>query len=278
MEARKTVLVTGCSEGGIGEALAREFQARGLHVFATARSESKMASLHKLANVTVLPLDVTCTDSIAAAVTAVSAKTGGKLDYLVNNAGTQIVMPVLDFDIQQAKAMFDVNLWGVLAMVQAFMPLILATKGTIVNLSSIGALSWLPYKAVYGSSKSAVVTLSEGLRVELKPFGVKVATVLVGGVDTNIFENAPEYHLPPGSLYKPIEKEIGDCATGRDISEGMLGRREDFAYSLVKDILGGATGKIFRGNAASMVRILAAILPDFVMDRVVAWNTGLNRI
>lgn len=150
MAVLKTVLITGCSEGGIGEALAREFQARGLHVFATARSETKLNSLRQLPNVTVLPLDVTSGESIAAAVAAVSSATGGggggKLDYLVNNAGTQCVMPVLDFDIQQAKDMFEVNVWGLLAVTQAFAPLILATKGTIVNMSSVSTLLWMPYK------------------------------------------------------------------------------------------------------------------------------------
>lgn len=146
MTAAKTVLITGCSSGGIGEALAKELQTHGLHVFATARSESKMDSLKKLPNITVLPLDVTSRESIDAAVATVSKATGGKLDYIVNNAGTQCVMPVLDFDMQQAKDMFEVNVWGLLSVTQAFAPLILATKGTIVNMSSCGALVWMPYK------------------------------------------------------------------------------------------------------------------------------------
>ncbi|RYP50371.1 hypothetical protein DL769_010960 [Monosporascus sp. CRB-8-3] len=164
-----------------------------------------MNSLQQLPNVTVLPLDVTSGESIAAAVATVSSATGGKLDYLVNNAGTQCVMPVLDFNIKQAKDMFEVNVWGLLAVTQAFSPFILAAKGTIINMSSIGALLWMPYKAVYGSSKSAVTAISEGLRVELKPFGVNVVTVMVGAVQTKLFDNAPEHHLPPNSSYKAAE-------------------------------------------------------------------------
>jgi NAD(P)-dependent dehydrogenase (short-subunit alcohol dehydrogenase family) len=135
----KSVLITGCSAGGIGSALAEMFHERGLHVFATARSKSKMTHLEKLPNITLLELDVTSPESIAAAVEAVTAQTGGKLNYLVNNSGQSIVKPILDTDINEAKQLFDVNLWGVVAMTQAFAPLVIAAKGGIVNLASLAA-------------------------------------------------------------------------------------------------------------------------------------------
>jgi len=145
MPSQKSVLITGCSEGGIGFALAKEFQLRGLHVFATARSTAKMAGLEGLTDVTLLSLDVTSKSSIDAAVAAVSAATGGKLDYLVNNAGTQYVMPLLDADIQKAKDLYEVNVWGVVAMVQAFAPLVIASKGSIINIASIVGLMSTPW-------------------------------------------------------------------------------------------------------------------------------------
>ena len=137
--AIKSVLITGCSTGGIGGALALAFQKRGLHVFATARTLSKMSHLEKLPNVTLLTLDVTSSSSIATAVEAVEAQTGGTLDYLVNNSGGGLIMPTLDTDIEEAKRMFDVNLWGVLAVTQAFAPLVIAAKGSIVNGSSLAS-------------------------------------------------------------------------------------------------------------------------------------------
>lgn len=141
-----TVLITGCSAGGIGSALAEEFHARGHHVFATARSLSKMSHLESLPNITLLELDVTSEDSINAAVKFVAAKTDSKLDYLVNNSGQAMTMPALDTDLDQAKKLFDVNFWGVVAVTQAFSPLVIAaTKGTIVDIASLATVFYVPW-------------------------------------------------------------------------------------------------------------------------------------
>ena len=135
--ALKTVLITGCSAGGIGFALAEEFHKRGLHVFATARDAAKMSHLQKLPNVTLLTLDPTSGPSVKAAVESVKTQTGGTLDYLVNNAGQTIIMPTLDFDIETAKGMFDINIWGMMRVTQEFAPLVIAAGGTLVNVCSI---------------------------------------------------------------------------------------------------------------------------------------------
>lgn len=145
MGTQKFALVTGCSEGGIGFALAQEFQRRGVHVFATARTISKMKSLEGLPNVTILNLDVTSHSSINSAVAIVTKHTEGTLDYLVNNAGCAYTLPVLDLDIKLAREMFDVNVWGVYAMIQSFAPLVIAAKGTIANMASVGVLLNPPY-------------------------------------------------------------------------------------------------------------------------------------
>lgn len=146
MAPNKAALITGCSEGGIGHALAEEFaRDANMHVFATARAVSKMASLAHLPNMTFLALDVTSQPSIQEAVAAVAEATGGTLDYLVNNAGCQYVSPVLDLDVELARRMYDVNFWGVYAVTQAFAPLVVAARGSIANLSSVGTLLSLPY-------------------------------------------------------------------------------------------------------------------------------------
>jgi NADP-dependent 3-hydroxy acid dehydrogenase YdfG len=146
-----SVLITGCSDGGIGSALAHAFHAAGLEVFATARSTQKMASLANLLGVKLLQLDVTDPKSIALAVDAVTAATStstaaGKLDYLVNNAGQGYVMPMLDSSVADMQAMFDINVWGALRVTQAFAPLVVRAKGVIVNNSSIAGCLGLPFQ------------------------------------------------------------------------------------------------------------------------------------
>lgn len=135
----KTVLITGCSDGGLGAALAKAFQEQGYHVFATLRNTAKAGSLggEHGTNIDVLPLDTTSKASIDTCLETVRKKTGGKLDVLVNNAGFGTTMPLLHASIEEAKAIYDVNVWGTLSLVQAFSPLLLESKGVIMNICSI---------------------------------------------------------------------------------------------------------------------------------------------
>lgn len=135
----RTVLITGCSEGGLGAALAKAFQEEGYHVFATLRNLDKAGSLvgEHGTNIDVLPLDTTSKESIDACLEIVRAKTGGKLDMLINNAGIGTTMPLLHMPIDEAKAIYEVNVWGTLSLVQAFSPLLLESKGVIMNICSI---------------------------------------------------------------------------------------------------------------------------------------------
>jgi 1-acylglycerone phosphate reductase len=144
--ARKTCLITGCSGGGVGSAIAEAFKDRGYHVFATARSPSKVPqTLHTAPNVTVLALDVTSPESVATAAETVRRETGGKLDVLINNAGHGLNMPALDTSIAEAKKLFDANFFGVLEMIQAFRHMLIRANGVIVNNSSMGAYLPIPF-------------------------------------------------------------------------------------------------------------------------------------
>lgn len=145
MSDRQYVLITGCTDGGIGSAFAQSFHRRGFYVFATARLVEKMTLLKSLENVTLLPLDVTSSSGIQETLDIVTKITGGKLHYLINNSGVSYVMPGLDTDIEEARKMFDVNLWGALAMIQAFHPLVSAAKGCVINMGSITGLLNTPW-------------------------------------------------------------------------------------------------------------------------------------
>lgn len=145
MASPKTVLITGCSDGGIGSALAIIFQKRGFYVFATARNPSKMKSLDGLSNVTLLALDVVKSDDIKAAVEAVTKHTGGTLDYLVSNAGRNHFMPILDEDLDKVRDLFEINFYGPIALTQAFAPLLIKAKGMAVYVTSISGYINVPY-------------------------------------------------------------------------------------------------------------------------------------
>lgn len=133
-------MITGCSAGGIGAALAEAFHGKGYKVFATVRNPSKIPqTLSSAANTTILTLDVLSSDSIAAAVENVRKETGGKLDVLVNNSGGGLLTPALDTSIEDGKKLFDLNFWAPLAMLQAFAPLLIASKGCIVSNASASA-------------------------------------------------------------------------------------------------------------------------------------------
>jgi short-subunit dehydrogenase len=145
----KYVLITGCSDGGIGSALAQSFHKKGLHIFATARNISKMQDLRDLPNITFLELDVTSPESITTASKIVEKQTNGKLDYLINNSGAGFVMPLLDSDLDMGRKMFEVNVWGVVRVTQVFAPLVVNAKGMIVNNVSTAACLGLPYQGIF---------------------------------------------------------------------------------------------------------------------------------
>ncbi|KKK12379.1 hypothetical protein ARAM_006101 [Aspergillus rambellii] len=272
----KSVLITGCSAGGIGSALVEEFHDRGLHVFATARSPSKMAHLENFPHVTLLKLDVQSPIDIAAAVEAVTAKTGGKLDYLVNNSGQGLVMPAIDTDLEEAKKLFDVNFWGAVAVIQAFSPLVIAAKGTIVNVSSVASLLNVTWNIFYNSSKAALRIYSETLRLEMAPLGVKVVTVMAGTVATNITANTPKVDLPSDSLYRAASKEINDLATGVWVKDAPS--PAEFAKNVVNEVLGGASGMIWKGKMASISWFLTTFMPTWVIDHMLLDQSGIKHM
>lgn len=166
---KKTVLITGCSTGGIGWAMAKNFHQRGFYVFATARNPPKTtADLAKLSDVEILELDVTVPKTIARCKEIVAKRTGGSLDVLVNNAGVEFNSPLLDTDVAEAKRLYDVNVWGPLAMVQAFAPLLIEAKGVVFNQSSIdGALNmvWAGKSPSASACNSLSVSLSWAVRL-----------------------------------------------------------------------------------------------------------------
>ncbi|KAG9520867.1 hypothetical protein KCU93_g7553, partial [Aureobasidium melanogenum] len=274
--ARKTVLVTGCSAGGIGAAMTKAFSDQGYHVFATLRNTSKAGTLAQLANVEILQLEVTSHESIEQCVLEVQKRTGGTLDVLVNNAGADFVIPLLDASIEEAKRLYDVNVWSILATTQAFAPLLIKAKGTVCNISSIAATMPLAWSGVYSSSKVAAKQISETLRVEMEPLGVCVITAMVGAVHTPIHDKAGELVLPAGSYYQSVRETINDQRKG--LKKPGSQEVDVTAKNLVGDIVAGRAGLVWRGGTATLVRYLGWLLPSGLFEHVVNDGRGLKEV
>ncbi|KAK5122976.1 hypothetical protein LTR85_003542 [Meristemomyces frigidus] len=272
---KKTVLITGCSGGGIGWAMAKVFHLRGFYVFATARDPSKVTDLSTLSDVEILELDVTLPQTISRCKDIVAKRTGGRLDVLVNNAGVEFVRPMLDIDITEARAVYEVNVWGLLAMVQAFAPLLIEAKGVISNQSSIDAALTMVWAGIFASSKAAVAHMSETMRLELEPLGVRVVTVMCGSADTPMFgKPGGQMNLPKTSYYHGIE----DAAYKERMDHQAKAMKvELLANKLVQDILGGAKGPIWRGAYASIVRFGSWAFPTWI-NKMINAERGLRQV
>ncbi|KAI6086954.1 NAD(P)-binding protein [Hypoxylon rubiginosum] len=273
----KSVLVTGCSAGGIGGAIALNLATSGHHVFATARNTAKIApELSSLPNVTVIQMDVTSSASVTEAAKIVT-ESGRGLDALVNNAGGGYGAPILDMDIDKAKRLHEVNVWGVVRCVKAFSDLLIESRGRIVNMSSVGAVVNMPWIAGYASSKAALNSISETLRHELSPFGVTVVTIM-GGVITSLFhENDIPDKLPEGSRYIPIEDAVEGWTSGRSKPKGMPA--DQFAAHIADDIVGnGKGGLVWKGPNAGSVKIATSWLPSSLIDSAITKDQGLEKL
>ncbi|KAH8700862.1 putative hydroxybutyrate dehydrogenase [Talaromyces proteolyticus] len=272
----QSVLITGCSDDGIGYGLALTFQQRGYRVFATTRDIRKMSKLQGLPNVTLLTLDVKETDQIAAAAKVVSDQTGGTLDYLINNAGRNHFMPILDEDLNATRAIFDTNVWGPVAVTQAFAPLLIKAKGQIVFITSISGYINVPWMGSYAASKRSIEIIAETLRLELRPFNVGVLSVVTGAVKTQGQTYFGDFKLPADSSYHSIEDTIASRAQGIDGSTRM----DLMTYSdqVVTKITTGATGKFWCGDNASAVKFGSNYLPTSFMDSGLVKGTGLDKM
>ncbi|KAI0910395.1 putative short-chain dehydrogenase/reductase [Ustulina deusta] len=270
----KTVLITGCSEGGFGAALAMEFHSRGYYVFATLRNTSKAGALAQLDNVEILELDVTSLDHITRAAQAVAKHTGGTLDVLVNNAGADYVMPLLDIKLEQARKVFELNFWSVFNMTQAFAPMLIEAKGAICNISSTAAALPLAWSSMYSTSKAAVRQLSEVMRVELGTLGVRVTTGMIGAMNTQVHVNSGELQLPEDSYFQCIKDGLASQNRG-DMKPGSHAP-ELTAKRLVNDIVGGKVGETWRGGLASVVRYATALLPQALLEQLLNGDKDLD--
>jgi NAD(P)-dependent dehydrogenase (short-subunit alcohol dehydrogenase family) len=275
---QRTIMITGCSSG-IGAALARELHRKGQQVIATARRPETLAPLAEL-GITTLPLDVNDDQSIAAAMDRV-AESVGSLDMLINNAGFSQVGVVLDLTRDDLRRQYETNVIAPVAVTRAAMPLLRAAvaqrgSATLVNVGSIVGLFTTPYAAAYCSSKAAVHSISDALRMELKPFGIEVVMIQPGGVRSSFGDHAEEgIRLPEDSLYKGAEAGIRARAQA---GQQNATPAEEFVVPVVEKLLRDNPPAIIRGGANSVrLPLLKKLLPLRLFDAQVSKVFGLDR-
>lgn len=201
MMIQKTVMITGCSTG-IGRHLAEYLTHSGYRVIATARNLETIADLDAALK---LPLDVTDNASVNAAVNQ-TIQRFGRIDILINNAGYAIRGAVEETTETRIHQMFNVNVYGLLRMIRAVVPQMrLQGKGHVINIGSIGGKLSMPVNGTYTASKHAVEALSDALRWELAPFGIRVVLIEPGPIKSNFLQtahsNSDNVITNPNSVY-----------------------------------------------------------------------------
>lgn len=188
MSTSKVVVVTGVSSG-IGRASAIRFAERGCQVFGTVRNTAKAQAIP---NVTLVEMDIRDDASVEHGVQTIIAQ-AKRIDVLVNSAGGTLLGAAEETSIEEARALFDTNLFGLLRVIKAVLPRMREQQGgRIVNVSSVLGFLPAPYMALYAASKHAVEGLAETLDHEVRQFGIRVSLVEPSFTKTNLELNAPQ--------------------------------------------------------------------------------------
>ncbi|KAI8283045.1 hypothetical protein K4K59_007819 [Colletotrichum sp. SAR11_240] len=255
---RPVVLITGCSSG-IGESLALAFAARNFTVVATARHTSSLAHLAKRHdNIIPLPLELGNLASLDSFRDAVLARTGGRLDVLVNNAGTHYAATALELDIAEAEKVFAVNVLAVMRLCQLFLPCLCeAPRGRIVQIGSVTRDVPVAWQCVYNASKAALSQYTKTLRLEVQPFGVEVVEVVTGFVRSNLLHHGLD--APKDSPYLAIKKDI-ERIKFEGNQNGMPARA--YAESVVEQLLRKRRrDEIWEGKLAWILNLIVIFSP-----------------
>lgn len=222
----KVVLVTGATSG-MGKETALLLAKQGYQVFAGSRTDEKSQTLLSAAealgvNLTPVILDVCDTQSVERAIAIISQQVGG-VDILVNNAGYGLLATVEDGSDDEFIKQFDVNVFGVFRMCRAVLPYMREQgRGIIVNVSSFLGKMGLPLLAHYNASKYAVEGITESLRYEVAPFGIRVNSVLPGLFQTNFVNQGLQANEKTMAQDSPYAKQVGHLVpiVAQKINEG----------------------------------------------------------
>lgn len=278
MTTPKTILITGATSG-IGRVSAILLAARGHRVIATGRNAEALDELAAGAHVDTVVLHVDDPESIAQAAARVHELTAGRgIDVLVNNAGFGVIAPLLEITQDDLRRQYETNVFGLLAVTRAFTPaMVRRGSGTVINVSSVGGRMTLPFLASYNSTKYAVESISDGLRAELHPFGVRVALVEPGVIATRFNATAMDRLGRYGRAGSPWEEALRVAVRTVDRSGRFSARPE----SVARAIAAAAESRRPRARYlapwhAAPTLWLTKLLPTRLVDAVLRRVSGLH--
>lgn len=270
-----TVLITGCSSG-IGLALAEAFQSAGFEVWASARKPEDVARLQAI-GLTARQLDVNDEASLATLAAELEQR-GNGLDVLINNAGYGAMGPLLDGGVEAIRRQFETNVFAVVGVTRALFPTLRRARGLVVNIGSVSGVLVTPFAGAYCASKAAVHALSDALRLELAPFGIRVMEVQPGAIASSFASNAgreAEQLLHEESPWWPLREGIRARARA---SQDKPTPTSEFAQGLLKAVQQAKPAPLVRlGNGSRALPLLQALLPHGLQQWVLKKRFGLNR-
>jgi NAD(P)-dependent dehydrogenase (short-subunit alcohol dehydrogenase family) len=272
--AMPIALITGCSSG-IGRALADAFNSAGFTVLATARKAEDVAAL-QAAGFTAVQLDVNDGPALSALGEQINQQHGG-LDVLINNAGYGAMGPLLDGGVDAMQRQFETNVFSVVGVTRALFPVLRRSRGLVVNIGSVSGVLVTPFAGAYCASKAAVHALSDALRMELAPFGIRVMEVQPGAIASSFAKNAgheAEQLLNDQSPWWPLREGIRARAKA---SQDKPTPASEFAAHLLKAVQQDSPPRLVRiGNGSRALPLLAALLPKGLLEKVLMKRFGLG--
>ncbi|MHC6224106.1 SDR family oxidoreductase [Pseudomonas sp. X10] len=270
-----TVLITGCSSG-IGRALADAFRDAGHDVWATARKAEDVEQL-TAAGFNARPLDVNDAQALQHLAEELEERHGG-LDILINNAGYGAMGPLLDGGVDAMRQQFETNVFAPVGVTRALFPLLRRTRGLVVNIGSVSGVLVTPFAGAYCASKAAVHALSDALRLELAPFGIRVMEVQPGAIASQFANNAQrqaEQVLAADSAWWPLREHIQARARA---SQDKPTPAAVFAQGLLAATRKTPPPALVRlGNGSTALPLMARLLPQRLLDKVLSKRFGLQR-
>jgi NAD(P)-dependent dehydrogenase (short-subunit alcohol dehydrogenase family) len=272
----KIALVTGASSG-IGEATALKLQSLGYTVYGAARRVDRMDQLAER-GVRVVSMDVTDDASMEAGVERIISESG-RIDVLVNNAGYGSYGALEDVPLDEARAQFDVNVFGPVRLIQLVLPHMRAQRsGTIINISSMGGKIYTPFGGWYHGTKFALEALSDCLRLETRPFGISVVVVEPGSIQTEWGGIAADNlrKVSGQTAYARYAEAMATTLSGESGSSSSPSSSSRLsAPSVVADVIAKAVTarrpatRYVAGYGARPLIFLRRVLPDRAFDAVI---------